>query len=100
MCAAAQFRSVFIYLTVFVLNREMITRITLFVANRAVGSMCVHVDIATPLAYEGKAVTTVISKTGNRILYRLSVRIFGPKRGEITGGWRRLHNEELHNLYA
>jgi hypothetical protein len=27
-------------------------------------------------------------------------RIFGPKRGEVAGGWRRLHNEELHNLYA
>jgi hypothetical protein len=26
-------------------------------------------------------------------------RIFGPKRGEVTGGWRKLHNEELHNLY-
>jgi hypothetical protein len=27
-------------------------------------------------------------------------RIFGPKREEVAGGWRRLHNEELHNLYA
>jgi len=27
-------------------------------------------------------------------------RIFGPKREEVTGGWRILHNEELHNLYA
>jgi hypothetical protein len=27
-------------------------------------------------------------------------RIFGPKRKELAGGWRRLHNEELHNLYA
>jgi hypothetical protein len=26
--------------------------------------------------------------------------IFGPKRYEVTGGWRKLHNEELHNLYA
>jgi hypothetical protein len=26
-------------------------------------------------------------------------RIFGPKRDEVTGGWRKLHNEELHNLY-
>jgi hypothetical protein len=26
-------------------------------------------------------------------------RIFGPKRDEMTGGCRRLHNEELHNLY-
>jgi hypothetical protein len=27
-------------------------------------------------------------------------RIFGPMRKEVTGSWRRLHNEELHNLYA
>jgi hypothetical protein len=27
-------------------------------------------------------------------------RIFGSKREEVAGGWRRLHNEELHNLYA
>jgi hypothetical protein len=26
-------------------------------------------------------------------------RIFGRKRDEVTGGWRKLHNEELHNLY-
>jgi uncharacterized membrane protein len=26
-------------------------------------------------------------------------RIFGPKRDEVTGDWRKLHNEELHNLY-
>jgi hypothetical protein len=27
-------------------------------------------------------------------------RIFGPKRDEVTQGWRKLHNEELHNLYC
>jgi hypothetical protein len=26
--------------------------------------------------------------------------IFGPKRDEVTGGWRKLHNEEPHNLYS
>jgi hypothetical protein len=26
--------------------------------------------------------------------------IFGPKREEVIGGWRKLHNEELHNLYC
>jgi hypothetical protein len=26
--------------------------------------------------------------------------IFGPKREEVAGGWKTLHNEELHNLYA
>jgi hypothetical protein len=27
-------------------------------------------------------------------------RIFGPKRDGVTGGWRKLYNEELHNLYS
>jgi hypothetical protein len=26
--------------------------------------------------------------------------IFGPRRDEVTGHWRKLHNEELHNLYS
>jgi hypothetical protein len=32
----------------------------------------------------------------NRVLRR----IFGPKRDEVMGEWRKLHNEELHNLYS
>jgi hypothetical protein len=32
----------------------------------------------------------------NRVLRR----IFGPKRNEVTGEWRKLHSEELHNLYS
>jgi hypothetical protein len=32
----------------------------------------------------------------NRVLRR----IFGPKRDEVRGGWRKLPNEELHNLYS
>jgi hypothetical protein len=27
-------------------------------------------------------------------------RIFGLKRDEVTGGWRKLHNEEVPNLYS
>jgi hypothetical protein len=27
-------------------------------------------------------------------------RIFGPKRDEVTGEWRKLHNKELHELYS
>jgi hypothetical protein len=30
----------------------------------------------------------------NRVL-----TIFGPKRDHVTGDWRKLHNEELHNMY-
>jgi hypothetical protein len=32
----------------------------------------------------------------NRVLRK----IFGPKRDEVIGGWRKLHNEKLHNLYC
>jgi hypothetical protein len=31
---------------------------------------------------------------------RLPRRIFEPKRDEVMGDWRKLHNEELHNLYS
>jgi hypothetical protein len=37
-----------------------------------------------------------LGKLGNRVLRR----IFGHKRSEVIGGWRKLHNEELHNLYS
>jgi hypothetical protein len=32
----------------------------------------------------------------NRVIRRIS----GPEKDEVTGGWRKLHNEELHNLYS
>ncbi|PNF42583.1 hypothetical protein B7P43_G04698, partial [Cryptotermes secundus] len=31
---------------------------------------------------------------------RTSERIYGPKRDEVIGGWKKLHNEELHNFYS
>jgi hypothetical protein len=33
---------------------------------------------------------------GNRVLRR----IFGPRRDDVTGEWRKLHNEELNDLYS
>ena len=33
---------------------------------------------------------------GNRVLRR----IFGPKRNEVIGEWRKLHNEEFKDLYS
>ena len=33
---------------------------------------------------------------GNRVLSK----VFGPKRDELTGEWRKLHNEELNDLYS
>jgi hypothetical protein len=37
---------------------------------------------------------TQLRMSENRVL-----RIFGPKDEEVAGGWRRMHNEELHNFY-
>jgi hypothetical protein len=31
---------------------------------------------------------------------RMLRRIFGPKKNEMVGVWRKLHNEELHKLYS
>jgi hypothetical protein len=34
------------------------------------------------------------------VFERRVLRIFAPKRDEVMGGWRKLYNEELHNLYS
>jgi hypothetical protein len=42
-----------------------------------------------------------LSRTLPRVFEkRVLRRIFGPKRDEVTGEWRKLHNGELHNLYS
>jgi hypothetical protein len=41
-----------------------------------------------------------VSVTLREFEKRVLRRLFGPKRDEVAGGWRTLHNEELHNLYA
>jgi hypothetical protein len=38
----------------------------------------------------------ILRMFGNRV----QGRIFGPKRDKVTGGWRKLHKEELHDLYS
>jgi hypothetical protein len=35
-----------------------------------------------------------------RVFENRVLRIFGPKRDEVTAEWRKLHNEELHDLYS
>jgi hypothetical protein len=41
-------------------------------------------------------ITVAVRVFENRVLRR----IFGPKRDEVTGEWRKFHDEELHNLYS
>jgi len=35
-----------------------------------------------------------------RVSENMVLRIFGPRRDEVTGEWRRLHNQELNDLYS
>jgi hypothetical protein len=41
-----------------------------------------------------------MSHSISEIIAESRENIFGPKWNEVTGGCRRLHNEELHNLYS
>jgi hypothetical protein len=62
-----------------------------------------HKTIVLPIVVYGRETWSLILREEYRLRLlenRVLRRIFGPKREEVMGGWRRLHNEELHNLYA
>jgi hypothetical protein len=44
--------------------------------------------------------TTGSCMVGKLCLRTVLTRKLGPKRDEVTGGWRKLHNNELHKLYS
>ena len=63
----------------------------------------IHRNIILPFALYGCETLSLTLREerrlrvfGNRVLRR----IFGPKRNEVTGEWRKLHNEELSYLYS
>jgi hypothetical protein len=61
-----------------------------------------HKSIILPVLY-GCEICSFTLKEDHRLGMfenRVLRRIFGPKRDEVTGEWRKLHNEELHNLYS
>jgi hypothetical protein len=56
-----------------------------------------------PVVLYGCEIWSVILREEHRLRVfenRVLRRIVGPKRDEVTRGWRKLHNEELHNLYS
>jgi hypothetical protein len=60
-------------------------------------------SIALPVVFYGHDNWALTLREEHRLrVYenRVLRRTFGTKREEVAGGWRRLHNEELHNLYA
>jgi hypothetical protein len=55
-----------------------------------------------PVVLYGCETWSLTLRDGHRLRVfenRVLRRIFGPKRDEVTGEWRRLHNEELNDLY-
>jgi hypothetical protein len=54
--------------------------------------------IILPVALYGCETWSLTLREEQRL--RVLRRIFGLKRDDVTGGWRELHNEEIHNLYS
>jgi hypothetical protein len=56
-----------------------------------------------PITFYGCETWSLTLREGQRLKAfenRSQRRIYGPKRDEIIGGWKKLHNEEFHNLQS
>jgi hypothetical protein len=63
----------------------------------------IYKTIILPVVLYGCETWSVTLREENRLRVfenRVLRRIFGPNRDEVTGEWRKLHSEELHNLYS
>jgi hypothetical protein len=63
----------------------------------------IYKTIILPVVLYGCETWSLTLREGHRLKVfenRVLRRIFGPKRDEVTGEWRMLHNGELHNLYS
>jgi hypothetical protein len=64
--------------------------------------MRIYKTIVFPVVLYGRETWSLTLREDNRqkvFENRVMRKIFGPKRDEVTGGWRKLHNEKLHNVY-
>jgi hypothetical protein len=57
-------------------------------------------ELVCLFVFVGSFVSDIKGGTQTGCLRTRGLRIFGPKRDEVTGGWRKLHNEELRDLYS
>jgi hypothetical protein len=60
----------------------------------------IYETITLPVVLYGCETWSLTLREERRLENRVLRRIFGPKRDEVMGGWRKLHNEEIHNLYS
>jgi hypothetical protein len=61
-----------------------------------------YITISLPVVLYGCETWSLTLREEHRlgVLKTVLRRIFGPKRDEVTGEWRKLHNEEPHDLYS
>jgi hypothetical protein len=63
--------------------------------------MRIYKTIILPVVLYGCETWSLILRQKLRVFEnKVLKRAFGPKRDEVTGGRRKLHNEEFHNLYS
>jgi hypothetical protein len=63
----------------------------------------IYKTIILPVVLYGCEIWSLTLREDHRLRVfenRVLRKIFGRKRDEVTGGWRKLHNEELHGLYS
>ena len=63
----------------------------------------IYTTIILPVLWYGCETWSLTLREERRLTVlenRVLRRIFGPKRGEVTGEWRKLHNEEPNDLYS
>jgi hypothetical protein len=63
----------------------------------------IHRTIILPVVFYGCETWSVTLRVEHRLRVfenRVLRKIFGPKRDEVTGEWRRLHNEQFYDLYS
>jgi hypothetical protein len=84
-------------------NRYIVSTVYIYVD---LSFFCIELDdgecktIILPLVLYGCETWSLTLREERRLTVfqnRALRRIFGPKRDEVTGGWRKLHNEEPHN---
>jgi hypothetical protein len=58
--------------------------------------------IISPVVYECRTLSRTFRGENRLRVFnsRMLRKIFGPKRDEVTGEWRRLHNEDLHDRHS